>query len=263
MLHKTLRESTLTVRLMIRAVFAGFLLPGCGGSNSAGEGGARLTVFAAASTAEVVTQLADFYEGAGVKTSFGASSGLARQIQDGAPADLYISASKKWIDFLKEIDALHGEPMVFARNALVCVAPRDSKLQAESAGALVQRLSGNDKVAIANEGVPAGDYARQSLNATGDLGALKPWMVGQKDVRAVLYAVEKGECAAGFVYATDARVANVRVRFTFPPDTHEPIEYYAAVMRGSAKADEARRFLEYLGGDAAHAALEQAGFVLP
>jgi molybdate transport system substrate-binding protein len=87
--------------------------------------------------------------------------------------------------------------------------------------------------------------------------------VGQKDVRAVLHAVEQGELPAGFVYATDARVARVARLFDFDPATHPPIEYHAAALRGAPNPDGARRFLEYLRSETARALLSAAGFALP
>jgi molybdate transport system substrate-binding protein len=222
-----------------------------------------LTVFAAASVAEVVEEVATGFDGPAVRASFGASSDLARQIRDGAPADVYLSASRRWADFLAEAGVLATEPVLFARNALVCVAPESSPLAAGGLPALLSGLAPADRVAIADEGVPAGEYARRSLAATGHLEPLRGRLVGQKDVRAVVRAVERGECAAGFVYATDARVARTRTLFTLAPDTHPPIEYLAAVVRSSRRPEEARRFLAHLRGEAGRAVLTRRGFLLP
>lgn len=232
------------------------LVAACGGGASD-----TIVVFAPASTTNVVNELAGGFGGASVKTSFGASSDLARQIKDGAPAHVFISASGTWVDYLNDAGALDGESVVFARNVLVCVAPADSVLEAGDAATLLGKLSGTDRIAIADEGVPAGDYARQSMAATGDLVRMRPWLVGQKDVRAVVRAVEMGECAGGFVYATDAKVANVKVLFTFAPGTHKPIEYYAAVVKGGGA--RAREFIQYIVSEPARAGLRDAGFILP
>lgn len=231
---------------------------------------APLRVFAAASLTEVVEALAKSFEGGPVLTSFGASSDLARQIKDGAPADVFVSASPEWVDFLREAKAISGEPIVVARNALVCIAPKGSPLAVSAARsgvanprALLERLSKDDVVAIADPGVPAGDYARRSLEKLGVAKAFDARLVGQKDVRAVLHAVEQGEVAAGFVYATDAKVAKVETLFAFDPATHPPIEYHAVVVKQTANAPLARRFLAYLASEAARARLSAAGFVLP
>ena len=223
-------------------------------------------VLAAASLTEVVEALAKLFEGARVVPSFGASSELARQIADGAPADVFLSASPEWIDFLRQKQALEGAPIVLARNQLVCVAPKGSPLAAGGArdpSALLAHLAKGELVAIADAGVPAGEYARKSLQHLHLLAAYEPRLVGQKDVRAVLHAVEQGEVAAGFVYATDARIAPVERLFVFDPKSHPPIEYQAAALRGAASPAEARRFVAFLQGEAARALLARAGFALP
>jgi molybdate transport system substrate-binding protein len=97
----------------------------------------------------------------------------------------------------------------------------------------------------------------------GLLEAFGPHLVGQKDVRAALHAVEQGELQAGFVYSTDARLAAVKLLFTFDPATHPPIEYRAAVVRNGSNAAEARRFLDYLQSEAARTLLADAGFMAP
>ena len=236
-----------------------------------------LRVVAAASLTEVVEALARAFEvdrgvdleGARVELSFGASSDLARQIGDGAPADVFISASPEWVDFLRESGALAGEPVRVARNALVCVAKKSSPVAlagARDPRALLAGLEDGDLVAIADAGVPAGEYARAALAKLGLGAAFESRLVGQKDVRAVLHAVEQGEVAAGFVYATDAKVARVETLFAFDPVTHPPIEYQAVVIRNAdspGNADAARRFVDFLVSEPARARLSAAGFVLP
>jgi molybdate transport system substrate-binding protein len=227
---------------------------------------ASVRVLAAASLTEVVEGLAKAFEGARVVPSFGASSDLARQIADGAPADVFLSASPEWIDFLEQARALDGPAVVIARNRLVCVAPQGSPLAAGGArdpAGLLAHLAKGDLVAIADAGVPAGEYARRALAHAKLLEAYAPRLVGQKDVRAVLHAVESGEAAAGFVYATDARVAAVVRLFVVDPGSHPPIEYRAAALRGAARPAEARRFVAFLGSETARGLLAGAGFALP
>jgi len=240
---------------------------GTGPAAAAEAGGPALRVFAAASMTEVVNDLAVRFVDAKIAASFGSSSELARQIVDGAPADVFVSASPEWIDFLREKNALDGAALVFARNELVCIAPRASPLGTKGVGdaaaLLAKGLVEDDRVAIADAGVPAGEYARQALGRLGLLAAYRPHLVGQKDVRAVLNAVEQGEMQAGFVYATDARVADVELLFRFDPKTHEPIEYLAAVLRTSTRAALAHRFVEFLRSEAARSVLLRAGFALP
>ena len=230
------------------------------------EHAATVRVLAAASLTEVVTELGKGFTAAHVVPSFGASSDLARQIQDGAPADVFVSASPEWVAFLKEAKAVDGEAIVLARNALVCVAPKGSPLAAGGVTdpkALLAKLAADDRVAIADAGVPAGEYARKALTKLGLLDAYRPRLVGQKDVRAVLHAVETGELPAGFVYATDAKVAKVDLLFTFDPATHPPIEYHAAVLSGAAAPAEAKAFLAFLQSEGVRAVLKDAGFALP
>jgi molybdate transport system substrate-binding protein len=224
---------------------------------------AELRVFAAASMTELVNALAARFEGAAVKPSFGASSELARQIADGAPADVFVSAGPDWVDFLREKGLLAGDASGFAGNELVAIAPAGSGLAATDAASLVQGLAPGDRVAIADAGVPAGEYARQALGSLGVLARYQPLLVGQKDARAVLNAVERGETKAGFVYATDARVAKVERLFAFPAGSHDPILYYAAVVKASPRQAEAERFVTFLRGPVARELLVGAGFTLP
>jgi len=223
----------------------------------------RLRVLAAASLTEVVAKLGERFDAATLVTSFAASNELARQIADGMPADVFLSASPEWTAFLREKNALAGEAVVFARNQLVCVAPRGSALTANGAkdlSALAAALAPGDLVAIADAGVPAGEYARQSIAAAGLSERLRPLLVGRKDVRAVLQSVESGEMNAGFVYASDARIADVHVLFALDPASHAPIVYQAAVVEASTQRGLAERFVAFLGSAAARAALAEAGF---
>lgn len=227
----------------------------------------ELRAFAAASLTEVVGRLAARFDGARVVTSFGASSELARQIADGAPADVFLSASPEWIDFLRERGALASEPVVFARNALVCIAPKGSGLGSagvrDLASLFARGLATDDLVAIADAGVPAGEYARQALAAASLLAPNQRRLVGRRDVRAVLQSVEAGEARAGFVYATDALLGEVEVVFRLDPKTHAPIVYLAAVTKDAIRPKLAQRFVEFLRGEAAQQLLAQAGFLAP
>jgi molybdate transport system substrate-binding protein len=226
----------------------------------------RLRVLAAASLTEVVAALGERFAPAALEASFAASSELARQIADGAPADVFLSASPEWTELLRERGGLAAEPVVFARNRLVCIAPRGGALAARGVrdlGALADALAPGDLVAIADAGVPAGEYARQSLAAAGLEGRLRRQLVGRKDVRAVLQSVESGEMNAGFAYATDARTAEVAVLFALDPRSHAPIAYEAAVVAGSGSRPLAERFLAFLRSEPAQEVLRRAGFTPP
>lgn len=236
-----------------------FLL-GCGAPPDASP--EPLRVLAAASLTDVVAGIVAGYGGA-VETSFGASSALARQIRDGAPADVFVSASPRWIDYLRDARAVRGEPVLFARNRLVAVATAGSGLAASDPQALLDALAPDDRLAIADEGVPAGEYARAALERLGLLEAFRPRLVGQSHVRAALLAVERGQLPAGFVYATDAAVAGVDVLFTLGGPEQAAVEYQAVALAGAANKRAARAFLDYLAGDEVRRRLTQAGFVLP
>jgi molybdate transport system substrate-binding protein len=226
----------------------------------------RLRVLAAASLTDTIAALGLRFGAARVEASFAASSELARQIADGAPADVFLSASPEWTAYLRERGALAGEPVVFARNTLVCVAPRKSSLRAAGASdlrSLANALGEHDLVAIADAGVPAGEYARQALTAAGVAERLRGRLVGRKDVRAVLQSVESGEMNAGFVYASDARAADVAVLFALDPATHAPIVYEAAVVAASTHRALAQRFVAFLRTAEAQRELARAGFAPP
>jgi molybdate transport system substrate-binding protein len=221
----------------------------------------EVTVFAAASLTDVVSDLKAALERSGefkVKASFGATSDLARQIIEGAPADVFIAADLDWMNTLRQRDALDGKDRVVARNTLVCVA------RAEGANASKPselNSSQFQRIAIADEHVPAGKYARTALKFYGVHDKLKGRFVGQKDVRAVVQAVSSGECDAGIVYATDAKAGkDIRTLFAFEQKSYPFVVYPAAVCAGSTNKEAARAFLEYLSGKEAKAAFAARGF---
>lgn len=240
-------------------LLAALLLGSCGGGQPASS---KLQIYAAASMTEVVNDLTGSFDGAAA-ANFGSSSDLARQIEDGAPAGVYITAGRSWSDYLVGKNLVDGEPVVIARNSLVCVAPADSALKIRGPVDLLHRPLTTNKIAIADEGVPAGDYARESLATFGVLEPMRHLLVGQKDVRAVLRAVELGEVDAGFVYATDARAAKVIVLCELDPTSHKPVEYLALVPKSAPDKEAARAFLKHLQSDKSREALKARGFTLP
>ena len=262
----------LTARLQLRTIRGGLgaLVYGSLGlawlllsSSSCGPASARerLLVFAAASTADVVMQL--FEEQPGVRTSFGPSSALARQLGDGAPADLFLSASKQWVDEVVRSGRAVDEPVLIAQNAVVCVAATGSPLSqsgVDSPAALVAALDPGDLVAVADEGVPVGEYARESLRAGGHWAAISSQAVGQADARACLRAARTGEVAAAFVYVTDARLGGVDVLFELEPGSDAAVELWAVQ---TSERSGARELMGALQGARARAVLESAGFHLP
>lgn len=248
------------------ALILAAVVAGCGSGTTAGNSENKpevreITVFAASSLTDVVNELKSSLEKSGefrVKASFGASSDLARQIMEGAPADVFISADLDWMNKLREKDGIDGKDLVIARNALVCIGPEGGAKAAKPAD--LQSVDFK-RIAIADENVPAGKYARAALKFYSLHDQLKARFVGQKDVRAVLRAVSAGECDAGIVYATDAKAdTGVRTLFAFEQKSYPFVVYPAAVCAGSRNKQAARAFLEYLAGKKAQAILAARGF---
>lgn len=222
---------------------------------------AALTVYAAASLTEVMPALAAAWTARGhppVRFVFDASSRLAKQIEAGAPADVFVAADAAWMDHLAGRGAVDAATRVtLATNTLVAVVPAGAPFvpagPADLARPEVARL------AVAGENVPAGRYARAAL--ADRWPTLAPRVVSGDSVRTVLAWVATGEASAGVVYATDARVEpRVRVAFTFPADRHPPVVYPAAVVAGAASPAAARAFLDWCRGDEARATWQAAGF---
>lgn len=196
-----------------------------------------------------------------VETNFGASSTLARQIADGAPADVYITASRKWVDYLEERHLLLNE-VVIARNRLVCVVPKDGGAELDSFEALTGAV---DLIAVGDVGVPIGDYTLQAMRKAGVFENLRGRLVGQTDVRSVVNAVVTGNAPAGFVYASDAQQFQETLRVAFVVDAalHDPIEYYAAQLKQANAPESAHYFLIYLQSDKVQDQLAELGFERP
>lgn len=228
----------------------------------------EILVFAAASTAEAVTAVSALYEirgGATARTVFAASSVLARQIANGAPAELYLSANRKWMDWLAARDRI----IVASRrdlfgNRLVLVVPRNSdlKFRIRPGFPLAERL-GDGRLALADpDHVPAGIYARQALTSLGVWDAVGRRAARTRDVRGVLALVGRGEAAAGIVYATDARISKkIRIAGLFPRAAHAPIAYTIALVKGRDSA-AARAFHAFLISKPARAVFAGHGFLV-
>ena len=220
------------------------LAAGCGGG-----GGEEPTVFAAASLGEVLPEI-----DSEARYSFGGSDELAAQIRSGAPADVFLSASPKYPDELHE-DGLVQEPRMFATNRLVAIARRGYE------GDLASLADAGVKVVVAGEGVPAGDYARDALQALGLEGVLANVVSEEDDVKGVVAKVALGEADAGFVYATDVASVADDVRVLEVPDSAQPrIEYAVAIVRPGAAAEA---FVDALFSADGRAALQAAGFGTP
>lgn len=247
-----------------------FLVMGCGGADSAANtadtsgpvAAQTITVLAAVSMTNLINDAgADFGNQTGhtVKASFGGSDVLAKQIMQGAEADIFVSASADWMKKVQDAGLVEGSSAVLAGNTLVCVVPKDA---AKPADAAALKADTYKILAIAGETVPAGKYARQAIDKLGLTGDLSPRFVGQKDVRAVLRAVTAGEAEAGFVYRTDALAeAKVAVAFEFDAKLHTRIVYPAAVLKDGKARAAANEFLAWLRSAQGLKLLAKHGFV--
>ena len=226
----------------------------------------QVTVFAAASLKEALDAQARRFEsdtGDKVVVSYGASSALAKQIEAGAPADLFISADLDWMDYLDQRGLLAARSRVsLLHNELVLIAPEKSAatLKIGRNFGLATAL-GADKLALANpDGVPAGKYAKQALQSLGVWAGVEKQVVRTENVRVALALVARGEAAFGIVYRTDALAeTGVRVVDTFPEATHTPIVYPAA-LTAQSKSKAAARLLDYLRSAPARAIWSKHGF---
>lgn len=221
------------------------------------------TVFAAASLKTALDEIAaDWQEKTGdrVTISYAGSSQLARQIQAGAPVDLFISAAENWMDEVEtsgDIDAATRTDLLGNTLVLVGADRADPVEIAELPG-----LLGNDRLAMALvDSVPAGQYGKEALTNLDLWQQIEPRVAQADNVRAALALVASGEAPYGIVYATDAAAEDgVTVLATFPPDSHRPIIYPAAVTAEAVAPTEAAAFLDSLREEPARAVLEAQGF---
>ncbi len=232
---------------------------------------ADITVYAAASLTDALSEIssawqAEYPKAGVVKTSFAASSTLARQIEAGAPADLFISADTQWMDYLQQRKLINeASRRDLLGNSLVLIAPTTAK-------ALPIRLEKGADLAAAFKGrlctgdpahVPVGRYARQALENLGMWDTLARRIVAADNVRAALAFVARGECQLGIVYATDTRISDrVTVLARFPADSHDPVVYPVALLNDVSTT--AHDFHRHLDSTSARTVFERYGFdVLP
>jgi molybdate transport system substrate-binding protein len=227
---------------------------------------AEVTVFAAASLKNALDDVAKTYEaktGDKVITSYAASSALAKQIESGAPADIFFSADLDWMDYLQQKNLIDtASRRTLLGNTLVLIAPKNStvSLTIEKNFPLLQALGADGKLAMAGvDSVPAGKYGKAALTYLGVWDAVSPRVGQAENVRAALAFVARGEAPLGIVYATDAKAEPaVRVVGTFPEESHPKIEYPVALL---AKAKpEARKFLDFILSPEAARSFEAQGF---
>lgn len=227
------------------------------------------TVFAAASLADALRALGQDLAARGhpaPRLSFAASSALARQIEQGAPADLFLSADEPWMDYLQSRGLIANETRRSPiGNALVLVAPADRTRSVTLArGTDLLALAAGGRIAVGDPAhVPAGRYAQAALEWMGQWQAVAPRLARADNVRAALLLVERGEAPLGIVYATDAAAARgVAVLGTFPPESHPPITYPFALTRRGVQGMQARALHDFLSGPGAAATWQRFGFKL-
>jgi molybdate transport system substrate-binding protein len=238
----------------------------CLSSSAAQTDKPTIIVFAAASLTNALQEVGDGFmkdSPIPVKFSFAASSALARQIENGAPADIFFSADLEWMDYLEKRKLIQPATRrdVLA-NHLVLVAPITSEITLHIAPnfPLLTAL-GNGRLAIGDpDGVPAGRYAREALTKLGVWNTVANRLAPADSVRSALALVDRGEAPLGIVYQTDALIdKNVRMIDVFPDNSHSPITYPIALASG-AKADAAK-FLSYVQSPAAGVVFKHYGFV--
>ena len=226
--------------------------------------GAEITVLAAASLSDVLQETGTDFQaqtGQHVSFSFAGSSTLARQIEQGAPADVFISADEAKADGLEKDGLLMaGTRHSFLANTLVIVVRRDYDRPMKSAADLVHA----DRIALAEPGsVPAGIYAHEYLDKMGLWKVLTPKIVPTENVRAALAAVDSGNADAAFVYKTDAVMAkSARVAIEIPRAEGPKISYVLAVLKASPQPEVAKQFADYLLAPPAEAIFKKFGFLL-
>lgn len=230
---------------------------------------AEVVVFAAASTTDALTEVGQGFTAATghtVVASFASSSTLAKQIEQGAPAQLFVSANEKWADYLEEKSLLTaGSRTSLLGNSVVLIAPRAAPVEAVTISKdfdLVGALGGGRLSVGDPDHVPAGIYAKQALTSLGLWTAAEPHLARMNDVRAALALVERDETPLGIVYSTDAAASSgVKVIGTFPADSHDAVSYPVALVAGN-ETDAARALLAYLVTPEAKAVFVRHGFTV-
>ena len=241
--------------LLILLSFA-FLFIGCSGE--------ELVIFGAMSLTDALTEISQRFGAARnvkVYCNFAGSSTLQRQIEKGAPADVFVSASPIQMDALQQKGLIYEDSRrAILNNRLVLVAPVNSTLSMTDVGLLAQDTIRRIAIGEPNS-VPAGIYGREALAQLGVWDAVQPKLIPSTDVRSTLAYVESGEVGAGVVYQTDAGFSKkVRIIYRFPDSSHTPIVYPAAVLRDTGNKVLAQTFLDYLQTAEVAAIFEKHGF---
>ncbi len=234
------------------------------GCSASSEEKKSLTISAASSLTDVMKELIDTYESAhnvSIQLNLASSGKLARQIEQGAPADLYLSANQKWMDQLeadKQIESATRRN--FTSNHLVMIGSKNNN-ELTSLQTLAN-LPPESQIAVGEpESVPAGSYTKQALQKIQLWELIKEHLVFSSDVRQVLTYVESGNVSYGIVYGSDAKISDqVKVLTEIDPELHKPIVYPGAVLSDSTHKQEATDFLNFLGTKEAKEIMKKYGF---
>ena len=229
-----------------------------------GCAGEELVIFGAMSLTDTLTEVSQRFGAARnvkVYCNFAGSSTLQRQIEKGAPADVFVSASPIQMDALQQKGLIYEDSRRgILNNRLVLVAPVNRSVSLTDVGMLAQDSIGRIAIGEPNS-VPAGIYGREALAQLGVWDAVQPKLIPTADVRSTLAYVESGEVDIGVVYHTDAEISKkVRIIYQFPDSSHTPIVYPAAVLRNTGHKVLAHAFLDYLQTAEAAAIFEKYGF---
>jgi molybdate transport system substrate-binding protein len=228
-----------------------------------------VVIFAAASLKNALDEIAATWSKdtgkPAPKISYAASPALAKQMEQGAPADMFISADLDWMDYVQGKNLIKNDSRFnLLGNKIVIIAPKDSKTStlAIKGDDIAKALAGG-RLSMANvEAVPAGKYGKAALEKLGAWNAVKDGIAQAENVRAALLLVARGEAPLGIVYATDAAAdPGVRIVARFPADSYPPIVYPAALV-DSSKSPDAAAYLAFLRSPAAAAAFERQGFTV-
>lgn len=250
-------------RTFIKSLFIGLLLTIFGLMPATA---AEIKVYAAASLTDALKKIATNYEktsGDKLVFNFAASSTLARQIQEGAPADLFVSADEDQADRLQKAGLLLADTRVsLLSNLLVIVVPTESKITIQSAedltGPAIKRIAMGEP-----NTVPIGVYSKKYLTSKGLWEKLEKKVIPTENVRAALAAVETWNVEVGFVYKTDALISKkVKIAYTVPAADAPKVSYPFAVVKGTPELEKTKKFLAYLGTKDALAVFEKYGFII-
>jgi molybdate transport system substrate-binding protein len=258
----------MTTRRSWLALLVAAGLASTAGALPAAAQGKDVVVFAAASLKNALDDIAGEWQretGKKVVISYAASNTLIKQIEQGAPADIFISADLDWMDYGQQKGLIKPDSRSnLLGNRLVLIAPKDSSVSANiQPGFDLAALLKGGRLAMGNvDAVPAGKYGKASLEKLGVWDSVKDKIAQAESVRAALLFVSRGEAPLGIVYQTDATAdPSVKIVGTFPENTHPPIIYPVALTKESTNAD-AQAFLNYLRSPAARAAFERQGFAV-